>query len=113
MEYILGALKCITPCISPLAALIGCILTVGIIRTRIIYRGPMPSDGPEEGFASKAARVEYFSTSQQRYSETVKAIIIWIVIGILASVIVWLATIYNVEITTNGAALSVYNITYL
>ena len=99
MDYILQMLKCVTPCITPAMSFLGCLLTVGIIRNRMIYRGPMPSDGPEEGFASKQARIDYYSTTDQRYSETVKAIIIWVLCGVAASLIVWLASTYNVSIT--------------
>ena len=98
MDYILQALRCITPCITPAVALVGCMITIGIIRNRMIYRGPMPSDGPDEGFASKAARIEYFSTNDQRFRETVKAVIIWVIVGIVASVLVWFLTNYNISI---------------
>ena len=98
MDYILQALRCITPCITPALAFGGLMITLTIIRNRMIYRGPMPSDGPEEGFASKAARIEYFSTSDQRFRETEKAVIIWVIVAIVASVIVWFLTSYNISI---------------
>lgn len=98
MDYILQALRCITPCVTPTLSVVGCMITLAIIRGRMIYRGPMPSDGPEEGFASKAARIEYFSTNDQRFRETVKAIIIWFIVGIVASVIVWFLTSYRINI---------------
>jgi len=97
MAYITQALKCVTPCIAPVLSLIGCVITLRIIRSRMIYRGPMPSDGPEEGFASKAARIEYFSTTDQRFRETVKAIIVWVVVAFLSSGLIWLITHYTVS----------------
>jgi hypothetical protein len=98
MDYILQALRCITPCITPIASFLGWMLTISIIRNRLIYRGPMPSDGPEEGFASKAARIEFFTTHDQRFRETVKASVIWFVVAIVASIVVWFMRTYSIEV---------------
>jgi hypothetical protein len=98
MSDILESLRCTIPCIVPLASVIGAVLTIGFIRTRTIYRGPMPSDGPVEGFASKAARIEYFSTHDQRFRETIKAIIVWIMIAIVGSGLVWFFDKFTVSI---------------
>lgn len=97
MKYITQALTCISPCIMPVLAFIGCIIHLRYIRYRMIFRGPMPSDGEVDGFASKEARIEFFSTNDQRFKETVKAIVIWVIVGIVASLIFYFASHYNVS----------------
>lgn len=98
IDYLSQVLRCITPCIVPVACIIGLVITFGIIKTRMIYRGPMPSDGPVDGFVSTEAKLEYFNTSAQRFRESTRAVVIWIIIGIVGSLLVWFFSKYTINL---------------
>ena len=61
-----------------------------ILNAWVPYRGPLPSDGPVEGFASKAARIDFFDTTALRVRTSAKGWLIgaavWLV-GILVALI--------------------------
>lgn len=54
------------------------------------FRGPVPSDGPVEGFASKQARIDFYNTHDVRVRAAAKAAAIgagiWLV-GIIVVVV--------------------------
>jgi hypothetical protein len=62
-----------------------------ILNTWVPFRGPLPSDGPVEGFASKAARIEFYDTGPQKIRMAVKwgtiCGVIWLV-GLLTAILV-------------------------
>lgn len=66
MASILRSMWC-TPCLWTVFCLL---LTIGVtsfIRNSWVpFRGPLPSDGPVEGFASKQARIEFYDTTPLR-----------------------------------------------
>jgi hypothetical protein len=83
MGSILTSIYCI-PCVWSLVGLLGTFGAISfILNTWVPFRGPLPSDGPVEGFASKAARIEFYNTGPQRIRMATK-------IGIICGV-VWLA----------------------
>ena len=91
MKAILTSVYCI-PCVWSLVSLLG---TFGIcsfvLNVWVPFRGPLPADGPIEGFASKAARIEFFDTGPIRIREVTKIGIIggmvWAV-GVVAAYLV-------------------------
>jgi hypothetical protein len=65
-------------CVWTVLALLGTFgITSFIMNSWVPYKGPLPSDGPVEGFASKQARIDYFDTGPQR----VRAASKWWLIG--------------------------------
>jgi hypothetical protein len=70
---LLRSIYCI-PCIWSVIGILG---VVGIgsyyLNVWVPFRGPLPSDGPVEGFASKAARIEYYDTRPLRVRTAFKA----------------------------------------
>lgn len=98
-SYFTQALSCIAPCIIPALSLVGAVITIRIIRYRLIYLGSMPSDGRVDGFPSAAAKIEYFDTKAQRFRETVKALIIWFIIAIVGSLILWFFNTYSLNLS--------------
>ena len=62
-----------------------------ILNSWVPFRGPLPSDGPVEGFASKQARIDYYDTTPLRVRTSAKAGLIgagiWIA-GILTGLLV-------------------------
>jgi hypothetical protein len=91
MTTILRSIYCI-PC---LWSLIGGLGTFGIIsfilNAWVPFRGPLPADGPVEGFASKAARIEFYDTGPLRIRTATKVgaicAVVWTV-GLIASYLV-------------------------
>ena len=91
MSSILTSIYCI-PCVW---SLVGILVTFGIcsfiLNIWVPYRGPLPSDGPVEGFASKAARIEFYDTRPQRIRAAFKAGtiggVIWLT-GLLTAIII-------------------------
>lgn len=88
MKAIFSSVFCL-PCVWSLVALLG---TFGvcsfILNTWVPFRGPLPSDGPVEGFASKQARIEFYDTTALRIRTAAKYGIIGGVVwlsGLLAS----------------------------
>jgi hypothetical protein len=76
MSAILRTVYCI-PCIWTVLCMLG---TFGvcsfIMNVWVPFRGPLPADGPVEGFASKTARIEYYNTGPARIRSATKAGII-------------------------------------
>jgi hypothetical protein len=99
MTAILRSIFCI-PCVWSLVAILG---TAGIcsylLNVWVPFRGPLPSDGPVEGFASKAARIEFYDTGPQRIRAAVKAGVIGGVIWLIGAV-----TAYFILSNLGGAA---------
>jgi hypothetical protein len=72
MKTILLSIYCI-PCVWSLIALLGTFGIVSfILNAWVPFRGPLPSDGPVEGFASKAARIDFYDTTAQRIRTAMK-----------------------------------------
>lgn len=85
MKAILTTVYCI-PCIWTVLMLLGTVGVTSFIRnTWVPFRGPLPSDGPEEGFASKAARIEFYDTTPLRIRTAVKFGVIGIVVWMLGA----------------------------
>ena len=99
MKAILLSVYCI-PCVWTLITMLGT-FGVGsfILNGWVPFRGPLPSDGPEEGFASKAARIEFYDTGPQRIRTAMK-------FGIIGGVVwaVGLVTSYLILRSVGGAA---------
>ena len=91
MKAILTSLYCL-PCVWTALVLIS---TMGVasffMNTWVPFRGPIPSDGPVEGFASKQARIDFYDTSALRIRTAVRAGVIggmtWIV-GAVVSIVI-------------------------
>jgi hypothetical protein len=91
MGTILTSIYCI-PCVWSLVAILG---TFGvcsyIMNAWVPFRGPLPSDGPVEGFPSKNARIDFFNTQPQRIRASFKAGVIggvlWLT-GLLTAIII-------------------------
>ena len=85
MQGLLSSIYCIL-CSWSLVAILG---TFGassyILNSWVPFRGPLPSDGPVEGFASKQARIDYYDTTPLRVRTSAKA-------GLIGAAI-WLAGI--------------------
>lgn len=99
MKAILTSIYCI-PSVWSLVVLMGTIGVVSFIMNAWVpFRGPLPSDGPEEGFASKAARIEFYDTTPVRIRTAMK-------FGIIGGV-VWMAGLvasYLILNSLGGAA---------
>jgi hypothetical protein len=66
MAAILKSIYCI-PCIWSIIILLGTFGVVSyVLNIWCPYRGPLPSDGPIDGFASKTDRMDFFDTGPQR-----------------------------------------------
>jgi hypothetical protein len=66
MIAIFTSVYCIL-CAWSLVALLGTFgVTSFVLNSWVPFKGPLPSDGPVEGFASKQARIEWFDTSALR-----------------------------------------------
>lgn len=98
IDYLSQVLKCITPCIVPAVGLVGLVITLGWIKTRMIYKGTMPSDGPIDGFDSNESKIEFYSTNAERFRDSIKAIVIWIGIVIVGSGLVWFFSKYTINL---------------
>jgi hypothetical protein len=99
MKAILLSVYCI-PCVWSLAILLGTFGVVSyILNAWVPFRGPLPSDGPVEGFASKAARIEFYDTTAQRIRTAMK-------FGIIGAVVwlVGLVTSYLILSSLGGTA---------
>ena len=99
MKTILLSIYCI-PCVWSLISLLGTFGIVSfILNAWVPFRGPLPSDGPVEGFASKAARIDFYDTTAQRIRTAVKY-------GIIGGVVwlVGLVTSYLILNSLGGAA---------
>lgn len=99
MKAILLSVYCI-PCVWTLITMLGTFGVVSfILNAWVPFRGPLPSDGPEEGFASKAARIEFYDTGPQRIRTAMK-------FGIIGGVVwaVGLVTSYLILNSIGGAA---------
>lgn len=83
-------LRCILPCAWPVIVVILGVVWLNVLRTRMLYRGPLPSDGPVDGFASKADRVEFYDTTDARTREIWKAGWIFGIIAIAGTGVMWL-----------------------
>lgn len=88
----LSTLKCVLPCAWPVVTLMVMMLVIRWVRTRIIYRGPLPSDGAVDGFASKDDRKEYFDTTDQRTREMFKVFYVFIPLAIVGTGIMFIIT---------------------
>ena len=91
MNSIFTSTYCI-PCIWTIVALLGTFgATSRIMNSWVPFKGPVPSDGPVEGFASKQARIDYFDTAPVRIRTAAKFGVIgavtWLV-GLVTSLIV-------------------------
>jgi hypothetical protein len=91
MKAILTSIYCI-PCVWSLLIILGTFgVTSFVMNSWVPFRGPLPSDGPVEGFASKAARIEFFDTTPLRIRTAFRVGIIggaiWLV-GLLASLLI-------------------------
>jgi len=91
MKSILLSIYCI-PCIWSLICMLGNVGVVSFIRnTWVPFRGPLPSDGPVEGFASKAARIEFYDTNPIRIRRAFNVgaigVIIWM-LGMITSLLI-------------------------
>jgi len=60
------------------------------------FRGPLPSDGPIEGFDSKQARIEFYDTHPQRVRAAFK-------FGVIGA-ITWLAGLLTSYFILNSLA---------
>ena len=91
MKSILTSIYCI-PCIWTAIVLLSTFgVTSYVMNNWVPFRGPLPSDGPVEGFASKAARIEYFDTNPQRIRTAFKfgiaGGVLWLV-GLLTAMLI-------------------------
>jgi hypothetical protein len=99
MSAILTSVYCI-PCIWSLVILLA---TGGacsfVLNNWVPFKGPLPSDGQVEGFASKAARIEFYDTTPMRIRMATK-------IGISGAVLWAVGTVVAYLILSNlgGAA---------
>lgn len=98
IDYLSQVLRCITPCIVPAVGLVGLVITLGWIKTKMIYKGPLPSDGPIDGFDSNESKLEYYSTNAQRFRESIKAGVIWFIVVIVGSGLVWFFSKYSINL---------------
>lgn len=99
LKQILTSMYCI-PCVWSTVALLGIFgVTSFIQNTWVPFRGPLPSDGPVEGFPSKAARIEFFDTTPLRIRTAVK-------FGIIGGILwlIGLMTAYFILKSLAGAA---------
>lgn len=83
MKAILTSLYCL-PCVWSLVGGLGIFGTVSyFMNTWVPAKGPLPSDGPAEGFANRSAMKAFYDTSGMRIRAAAKAGIIvasvWIV----------------------------------
>lgn len=88
MQSILMSMWCI-PCIWTVLSLLGTFAVTNYIRNLWVpFRGPLPSDGPVEGFASKAARIEFYDTTPLRVRTATKfgiiGVAVWMIGGVIA-----------------------------
>ena len=89
-------------CISCVWTLLSMLGTFGVssflMNKWVPFRGPLPSDGPVEGFASKVARIEFYDTTPLRIRTATKA-------GVIGGVLwlVGLVTAYLVMNSLGGA----------
>ena len=69
-----------------------------LMNSWVPFKGPLPSDGPVEGFASKAARIEFYDTTPLRVRSATKA-------GVIGGVLwlVGLVTSYLIMNSLGGA----------
>ena len=85
MASILKTIYCL-PCVISLVFVIG---TIGvcsfILNSWVPFGGSLPSDGPVEGFASKAARIEFLDLGPRRIRAAFKA-------GVIGGVL-WLVSL--------------------
>jgi hypothetical protein len=91
MKAILTSIYCI-PCVWSILVLLAAFgLTSFVLNSWVPFRGPLPSDGPVEGFASKVARIEFFDTNPLRIRTAFRLGIIggviWMV-GLVASYLI-------------------------
>ena len=91
MKAILTSIYCI-PCIWTIVLLLAIMGAVSFIRNSWVpFRGPLPSDGPVEGFASKAARIDFYDTTPLRIRTAFKfgviGFITWLV-GLGTSILI-------------------------
>jgi hypothetical protein len=99
MKAILLSIYCI-PCIWTLISMLGTFGVVSfILNSWETFEGPLPSDGPVEGFASKAARIEFWEDTPLRIRTAMK-------FGIIGGVVwaVGLVTSYLILNSIGGAA---------
>jgi hypothetical protein len=99
MSTILTSIYCI-PCVWTLVAVLSIFGVCSyILNIWMPFRGPLPSDGPVEGFASKSARIEFYDTSPLRIRTATK-------FGIIGAVIwmVGLVTAYLILRSLEGGA---------
>jgi hypothetical protein len=88
MGAILTSAYCL-PCVWSLIGILGIFGVCSyILNIWVPFRGPLPSDGPVEGFASKQARIEFFDTGPKRIRAAFKA-------GVIGGVL-WLAGLLTV-----------------
>jgi hypothetical protein len=90
-------------CISCIWTLLSMLGTFGagsyFMNSWVPFKGPLPSDGPVEGFASKAARIEFYDTTPLRIRSATKA-------GVIGGVLwlVGLVTSYLIMNSLGGGA---------
>lgn len=88
----IDSIICALPCIWPILVLVVGFVWVNILKTRMLYKGPLPSDGPIDGFASKADRIEYYDTGPARIRSIYKALWVFGLAGILGTGIIFFIT---------------------
>lgn len=72
MTSLFTSIYCIL-CAWSLVAVLGTFgVSSYILNSWVPFRGPLPSDGPVEGFASKQARIDYYDTGPLRIRTSAK-----------------------------------------
>ena len=81
-------------CISCVWTLLSMLGTFGVcsylMNSWVPFRGPLPSDGPVEGFASKVARIEFYDTTPLRIRTSTKTAVIGGVVWLVGLVVAFL-----------------------
>jgi hypothetical protein len=89
---LVNSVKCFLPCAWFMATLLIGTLVITYRRGRLIYRGPMPSDGPNNGFASQREEIAFFDVTDQITRETFKAGTIMAIVCVIGTAVMYLVS---------------------
>ena len=91
MKAILQSIYCL-PCVwTGLALVVGVLVASYFQNTWVPAKGPLPSDGPAEGFPNRAAMKAFYDTSGMRIRAAARAVVIvagvWLV-GVITLLVI-------------------------